>query len=422
MDIAQRRIRHGEHAGRFGDGDVGDRGHAGQELGVGVLDRKHGGVAYQPVFFGRGVAHLGDGRGEDHAVIGFDGEGGVVALGNLADVGFGDRGEELHLGQVLGDGEQGRRRERGGDDLAGFGGDVEHHAVDRREDDRLVELGRLGIVIGLGEVEIGVGHEIGRIGALPGGVGGLVDRVDDQPAVIEARLGVERVFGLFERGLGREHLGRGGGEVGALHRQLGFELGGVEAGEGLALGDRVVEVHEHLGEGARQFRRDVDHALRLDRAGGGYGDGEVAAGDSVGAVARLSFGGREAGAESDPAGEPRGRDQNRERGPAPPVTFPRTYGERGLDFGSAVFHAPLHSSFRPLSGRIVRCTCGLGTSVAGRRRNRGEPAAEAGPAPVNRWAVRAGRPRRSSGCDPTPCAGRHAGPAGGCAADRPRRA
>ena len=80
-------------------------------------------------------------RPEGAAGIGIDGEAGALALADLGDVGLVDADLELHRAEILGDGEQDRRLEGGGDGLAGIDLAREHHAGDRRIDGRLGEIG-----------------------------------------------------------------------------------------------------------------------------------------------------------------------------------------------------------------------------------------------------------------------------------------
>jgi hypothetical protein len=59
---------------------------------------------------------------------------------HAADVGFGDVGVDLHLGEVLRDREERRRLQAGGDRLPDVDGARDDDAVDRRDDDRVLEL------------------------------------------------------------------------------------------------------------------------------------------------------------------------------------------------------------------------------------------------------------------------------------------
>ena len=54
--------------------------------------------------------------------------------------GFVDVGVDLHLRQVGGDDEQRRRLHAGGDRLADVDAALRHDAVDRRRDDRVIEV------------------------------------------------------------------------------------------------------------------------------------------------------------------------------------------------------------------------------------------------------------------------------------------
>src|SRR5581483_7569446 len=84
--------------------DVG--GHARAQLEVRILDVDHRVVGDHVLGGDGGVSDLPHGSGEDLVGIGVDGEGGLHLVAQLTDVRLGDVGVDLHVGQVLGDGEQ----------------------------------------------------------------------------------------------------------------------------------------------------------------------------------------------------------------------------------------------------------------------------------------------------------------------------
>jgi hypothetical protein len=67
-------------------------------------------------------------------------EAGLLAFRDPADVGLADVGVHLHLRQVLGDHEEGRRLEAGGDGLTGIDVAGHHDAVDRGIDRGIAEI------------------------------------------------------------------------------------------------------------------------------------------------------------------------------------------------------------------------------------------------------------------------------------------
>ena len=156
---AQRRVGHAQHVVllRVDEGDVG--GHAGAELQLGVVDVDDGVVGDHVLDRLRRVADLPHLAAEDLRRVGVDREAGVHPGRQPAHVGLGHAGVDLHLGQVLGDDEEGRRRQRGGHRLAHVDVARDDHAVGRRED------------VGVGEVDLGRVERGPRLRHLP--LGGL---------------------------------------------------------------------------------------------------------------------------------------------------------------------------------------------------------------------------------------------------------
>ena len=163
------------------DLDIGR--HAGQQPPQRILGVDHHRVGDHIVERGRRQPDLLDRALEGDVGIGIDIEADRIIAGDLADIGLVDLGIDLHLGEVLGDGEQLGRRHAGRDRLPGLYRALDHHAVDRRAD------------IGAFEIDAGA---------------------------------VERGLALRQRGLGVVDLGLGDGEVGRgalLRRRRGVEHG-----------------------------------------------------------------------------------------------------------------------------------------------------------------------------------------------------
>lgn len=108
------------------------------------------------VRFGRGFEPYLEDRPLERVVrIGIYGELYPLAVGDLADVGFVHIGHDLHLCQVVGDGEERRGFESGSHRLALFDGTADDHAVDRRGDGRITQVAlyldhcRLALLVGV---------------------------------------------------------------------------------------------------------------------------------------------------------------------------------------------------------------------------------------------------------------------------------
>ncbi|MEI9904574.1 MAG: hypothetical protein WDN06_11825, partial [Asticcacaulis sp.] len=154
---------------------------------------------------------------------------------DLADIGFVDEDFGLELGQVAGDDEQGRRRERGGDGLALFDLAVDDDTVDRRQDFGAVEVELLRTERRLRLGDIGRRGVDGRLGLGDRGQRRLLRRRVDverglrQEALVEqALVAVPGGLGLVEPGLGGLEVGFLLAEIGLLRVQAGGRL--VDAG------------------------------------------------------------------------------------------------------------------------------------------------------------------------------------------------
>ena len=82
----------------------------------------------------------------------------VLAGLHRADIGFIDIGLDLHAAQVLGQREEHRRLQRGGDGLAGLDAALEHDAVDRRQDARFGDFDLLEMYVRLGDRDVSLGR------------------------------------------------------------------------------------------------------------------------------------------------------------------------------------------------------------------------------------------------------------------------
>jgi hypothetical protein len=142
---AECRQRQLEHVPGLVNGDAHGRGHARQQQAVGVRGGEHHRVGDDVLHHLRRLAQAGDGGLEQPAGIGVDAELGGLPERHLADVGLVDAGVDLHLAEVAGNGEEGRRLEAGGHRLSLVYVAADDDAVDRRADGGALEvdLGRL---------------------------------------------------------------------------------------------------------------------------------------------------------------------------------------------------------------------------------------------------------------------------------------
>ena len=263
-------VGHAQHVvdGRDLDGDVGR--HAGAQLAVRVRHRDDHRVGDDVLGDGGVQAHLRDLAAELLVGIGVDVEARHLADLDLPDVRLVDVGLHLHLGQVLGDGEQGRRREGGGDRLADVVLAGHHLAVDRRVDLGVAQVG-LRLVQGrLRQRERGARAVVGRLGGVEVGL-------RDQPGV-----GQPLLAAVGDLVVGHVHLGLG--HVGLLLLHLLEERRRVELGQELPLLHLAVEVGVELGNDAGDLAADLHRDDGGDRARGAHRHGDVAAVDRLGAV------------------------------------------------------------------------------------------------------------------------------------------
>lgn len=106
---AQRRIGQLEHARLLADLDLGVDGQPRQQGAVTVVHRNHHRIGHHIVGGGRRQPHLLDHPPEAAVRKGIDAEAHRLPGLDLADVGLVHRQFDLHLRQILGDGEQLRR-------------------------------------------------------------------------------------------------------------------------------------------------------------------------------------------------------------------------------------------------------------------------------------------------------------------------
>src|SRR5262249_44185293 len=116
------------------------RGHAGLEFEVGIPDVDNHVVGDDVLIVHRIESNLVDRPAEVVSGEGVNREVHAVTLIDYADVGLIDVGDYLHLGQVVGDGEEGRRLETGRDRLSLIDVAGDDHAVDRRADRRIAQI------------------------------------------------------------------------------------------------------------------------------------------------------------------------------------------------------------------------------------------------------------------------------------------
>src|SRR4051812_36468881 len=267
---AQRRVGHAQHVLHAGDvdGDVGR--HAGAQLEVGVRHLDDHRIGDDVLGDGGVQPHLGDLPPEGLVGVGVDGEVRRLAGLDLADVRLVDVSLDLHLGEVLGDGEQGGGRERGGDRLADVVLAGHHLTVDRRVDLGVAEVGLRLLQSRLGLGEPGERAVIGRLGGVEVGL-------RDQAGVGQPLLAVVG-------DLGARHLDLRLGDVGPALLDGLLEGGGIELGEELPLLDLAVEVGVEPGDDARDLAADLDRGDGREGPRGIDGRRDAPRADRLGAV------------------------------------------------------------------------------------------------------------------------------------------
>jgi hypothetical protein len=194
---------------------------------------------------------------------------------------------DLHLRQVLGDGEQFRRGQAGGHGLAGLDRAGEHHPVHRRADHRALQVDPGGLGGGglLADLRLRGVHL--RLRLFQRRTRQVDVALADQLLAAEVGLAVvvqlrvaQACLRLPQRGL------RAGDLRGAL---LDLCLVGrrIDRGQHLALGHAVIEIDQHFGDLARHLAAHGDRGDRAERAGRGDRHAHVAALHGLGAVAAI---------------------------------------------------------------------------------------------------------------------------------------
>ena len=196
--------------------------------------------------------------------------------------------------EVFGHGEQRDGLQRGGHRIAGLHRAGQHHAVDGRADGGLGEVGLVGAQGGLGLHHRGACGGLGGHGPVQCGLGGVQVGGGGHLATRQATHFLQALQGharFLHRGLGLQHRGPGALQRALRELDLVLELGAVQFHHHLALAHAVVHVHQHLGHGAGEFAADVDRAGGLQRAIGRDVQGQIAARQGLGDVARCLLGG-----------------------------------------------------------------------------------------------------------------------------------
>ena len=129
--ITQRLARHAQNVGALVGDDAVGCGHAGLERQIGIVDADHHVIGHHVLHGLRRLPHLHDGSFEGALREGIDGEDGLVAVRDAADVAFAHIGVDLHLGEVGGD-EKKRRGLKAGRHRLPHGHVARHHRAVHR--------------------------------------------------------------------------------------------------------------------------------------------------------------------------------------------------------------------------------------------------------------------------------------------------
>ncbi len=200
-------------------------------------------------------------------------EGGLLPGLDLADVGLVHRHLELHLRQVVGDGEEGRRRQRGGHRLAHVDVARDDDALDRRLDGGVAQ-------VGLHALQGGPGRRASGAVLVEGRARGVDLDLRHHAA------GLQRVDArAVALGLPHPHVGLD--QLGLRLLHLGAQERGVELRQHLPAAHAVVEVRVQGGDGAADLAAHQDGRHRLDGAGRRHLHADVPALHGLGPVARL---------------------------------------------------------------------------------------------------------------------------------------
>ena len=174
----------------------------------------------------------------------------TLLLLHIADVRLGNRQLDLHLRQILSDQEQGGRAETGGHGLTRIHAPGHHHATDRREDGRAIQIDLSALDSSLAGLDPGLSLEQSHIGLL---ILGLGDELRGEEFL--GALGIEFGHGLTCGGIGQIRLGPG---------QRALVGGWIDVSQNIPFLHDGIKIDLHLGDGAR------DLGTHLDLADGGY--------------------------------------------------------------------------------------------------------------------------------------------------------
>ena len=232
------------------DGHAGS--HAGEELLVRIGGINDDGIGHHVACGGRFHADLVHGAFKHIVHVGIDSESHALSHFHLPNVGFVDVGFHLHLGQVVGQGEQSRRAERGSYGLAHFHGTVKDDAIDRRIDFGIAQIHHSLVVGGLrvsfAHLGLGVGVLRLLIGCQRCGI-----------RFIKLFCTFVGEFGIIELALGR-------GKAGLGTTQALVECLLVQFGHQLTFLHHIVEIDIDFFHLTRYLRTDFDGLHRLDGA------------------------------------------------------------------------------------------------------------------------------------------------------------
>ncbi len=241
---AQRRRRNAQRVLGVGDLNPHVGGHPGQQLQVGVVDLDDDRVGHDVVGDLGREADLRDLAEEVPLRVGVHREPDGLPFLDLADVRLVHLAGELHPRKVLGDREQGRRLERRRHRLPHVVVAGDHDAVDRRADDRVLQ-----VRLGLPERRLELRHLRHRL--VEDRLGGLQFVLRDEPGLEQRPLALELDLAVEGGDLGAVELSPGFADG-------GFERGGVEGGEDLAVAHLTVEVAVQRRDDPGDLRADLD--------------------------------------------------------------------------------------------------------------------------------------------------------------------
>jgi hypothetical protein len=265
---AQRSVRHAQRGFFLSRYDRDVCGHAGLEFEITIVHRDDHVIGDDVLDADGGIPHLCDSPFEELFGIGVHAEVRLLAFGHAADIGLADVGVDLHLGQVLGDDEQSRRLETGGDRLADIHVARHDNAVHRRIDCRIAEIqfgrgqGCPGLIqLRLHHFDIGIGIAVIGLGEIEIGLSDKCLPPERGHAVALALALCRHVFGFRQVSCSTFH-----GSPGLAHSGLERLL--VDLGQDLSLRDDRVEIRKELRDLSRDLAADLDGNHGIHGAGG----------------------------------------------------------------------------------------------------------------------------------------------------------